>query len=169
MTDDDFPAALAALAAVGFPYGGDEADYEPYDAFLSAEWATDWFRAWTGNPEVDGDRFRIFGQDGSGGYAVFWLARAGAPLTSQPIAFLGSEGQLGIVARDLSDFLWLLADGSGPYEAVDDDWAPRPVDPAVVAIAEQWARPPRRTVVEVVTAARAEFPDFVATIDALVR
>jgi hypothetical protein len=36
-------------------------DYEPYGDFLSAEETTEWFRAWTGNDEVDGDAFRIRG------------------------------------------------------------------------------------------------------------
>ena len=136
-SDDDrgLPAALAALAGIGFPADtgpvdedGDEdddtggaraVDFEPYDEFLDAEDTADWFRSWTGNPEVDGGEYRVFGQDGSGGYAAIWLARDDEPLTAQPVVFFGSGGTTGVVACDLGSFLWLLADGSGPMEAVE--------------------------------------------------
>ncbi|MFI8266555.1 hypothetical protein [Streptomyces sp. NPDC085665] len=77
--------------------------------------STEWFRAWTGNRELIGDRFRVFGQDGTGGYAALWLIRPDRVLVEQPIVFLGSEGETGVVALDLGTFLWLLADGFGPH------------------------------------------------------
>ncbi|WP_235032374.1 hypothetical protein [Actinacidiphila yanglinensis] len=40
--------------------------FEPFGAFPLAEETTDWFRAWTGNSELDGASCRVFGQDGSG-------------------------------------------------------------------------------------------------------
>lgn len=61
--------------------------------------------------------FRIFGQDGTGGLAAFWLVRMGESIAGQPVVFLGSEGETGVVARDLAAYLWLLADGYGPLEA----------------------------------------------------
>lgn len=64
---------------------------------------------------MDGACFRVFGQDGTGGYAAFWLVREGRGLVEQPVVFLGSEGETGVIARDLADFLWLLVEaGSGP-------------------------------------------------------
>lgn len=66
---------------------------------------------------MDGVCFRVFGQDGTGGYAAFWLVREGRGLVEQPVVFLGSEGETGVIARDLADFLWLLAGGVGPWEA----------------------------------------------------
>jgi len=78
--------------------------------------ATDWFRAWTGNSEVDGDALRVFGQDGTGGYAAFWLNRPGQALEEQPVVFLGSEGETGVIAPDLGAFPW-PAGGFGPSEA----------------------------------------------------
>lgn len=163
----DFPAPLTELAAISF--WPDGVDYEPFDEFLSASETTEWLRAWTGNTAVDGDAFRVFGQDGTGGYAAFWLVREGKALTAQPIVFLGSEGEIGVVASSLADFLWLLADGSGPLE-VTEGWEPPGPPPAGVdAIADRHAAGRRRTAAEVVAAARSEFPDFEATIDALVR
>ena len=98
VTDDrKFPEELAAALALPFVYdGGDGVDFEPFSAFLSAEETTDWFRAWTGNAELSGDDFRVFGQDGSGGYAAFWLIRQRSPLVDQPVVFLGSEGETGV-------------------------------------------------------------------------
>ncbi|WP_425541231.1 hypothetical protein [Streptomyces rimosus] len=108
---------------------------------LPAEETADWFQAWTGNSEMQGDNFRVFGQDGTGGYAAFWLVRPDRALAEQPVVFLGSEGETGVVARDLGAFLWLLADGCGPMEAATSykpDWVPQP-DRALEAVAEQFA------------------------------
>ncbi|MEU4357854.1 SMI1/KNR4 family protein [Streptomyces virginiae] len=173
LTDDrQFPAALAAAMAVPIDYAdGDGIDFEPYEAFLSAEDTTDWFRAWTGNNELDGDAFRVFGQDGTGGYAAFWLVRPGLPAAEQPVVFLGSEGETAVVARDLGDFLWLLADGCGPYEAAAPygaDWTSRP-DGALTAVAERFAPDSRRSAGAVIELAAEEFPDFDGTIMELCR
>ncbi|WP_330461667.1 hypothetical protein OIB37_35320 [Streptomyces sp. NBC_00820] len=46
---------------------------------------------------------------------------AGRALVEQPIISLGSEGETGIVARNLGAFLWLPADGFGPREAATAD------------------------------------------------
>uniref|UniRef100_A0AAU3I807 SMI1/KNR4 family protein n=1 Tax=Streptomyces sp. NBC_01393 TaxID=2903851 RepID=A0AAU3I807_9ACTN len=170
--DRQFPAALAAALAVRFDYdGGDGVDFEPFAAFLSADEATDWFRAWTGNGELNGDDLRVFGQDGTGGYAAFWLARHGAPLAEQPVVFLGSEGETGVVAGNLGAFLWLLADGFGPWEAAtsyEPDWVPRS-HRELTAIARRFApdhRAPARSVIEQAT---REFPGFDDTIMELCR
>lgn len=77
-TDDDrrFPPALADVARVEFDYAeGEGGDFEPYRAFESAEETTDWLRHWTGNHELDGGAFRLFGMDGTGGQAAIWYAR----------------------------------------------------------------------------------------------
>jgi hypothetical protein len=123
------PPALAEVARVEFDYDhGNGVDFEPYDAFDSAEDTTDWLRSWTGNPDVDGSTHRVFGKHGTGGLAAVWCARPGRPLHEQPVVFLGSEGEAGVVAGDLSDFLWVLADGYGPREALwhEEEWKARP-------------------------------------------
>lgn len=158
--------------AVSFDYdGGDGVDFEPFDAFLPAQETTDWFRAWTGNGDLNGDEFRVFGQDGTGGYAAVWLSRPDRALVGQPIVFLGSEGETGVIARDLPDFLWLLADGFGPWEAAglyEPDWVPRP-DQRLTAVAERFARDRRRPAAAVVESAAQEFPGFGDTIMNLCR
>lgn len=157
---------------VRFDYaGGDGVDFEPFTAFLSADETTDWFRAWTGNGELTGDTFRVFGQDGTGGYAAFWLIRPGRALVEQPVVFLGSEGETGVVASNLGAFLWLLADGFGPWEAANSyepDWVPH-TNRELAAIAEQFAAHLRAPAVAVIEQATREFPDFDDTIMDLCR
>ena len=189
--DDDLalPAALAAIAAIGFAREagederGDEddetdeddtpelppVDFEPFEEFLDSEDTADWFRGWTGNPDADADQFRVFGQTADGGYAAFWLVREDATLPEQPIVFLGQEGETGVVACDLPSFLWLVADGSGPYEAVEHPTRRSNPHPEFTAIAEKHAGTDRMTAREVVAAARDEFPDFEDTMAELSR
>ncbi|MER5560931.1 SMI1/KNR4 family protein [Streptomyces sp. NPDC002506] len=172
--DRQFPDALAAAMAVRIEcIGEDGVDFEPYECFLSADETTDWFRAWTGNAEVNGDGFRVFGQDGTGGYAAFWLVRPGRGLAQQPIVFLGSEGETGVVASNVAAFLWLLADGFGPWEAAtsdepEPDWAPQ-VNRDLAAVAKRFAPDHRASAAAIIAQAAHEFPDFEDTIEKLFR
>ncbi len=168
--DRRLPPALVELARTPIDYAdGEGIDFEPYDAFDSAEATTEWLRQWTGNPELDGDAFRVFGQDGTGGLAALWRVRTGRPLTEQPVVFLGSEGETGVVAGNLSDFLWVLAEGIGPLESVlydDHSPAPRRRPPRPGRPARHDPRRPARTLI---SEARSEFPAFAEYVDALCR
>ncbi|MCX2927284.1 SMI1/KNR4 family protein [Streptomyces sp. NEAU-W12] len=168
--DRSLPPALTDVARAGFDYDdGNRIDFEPYSTFCSAEETTDWLRQWTRNPELDGDAYRLFGQDGTGGLAALWYGRPGRPLAEQPVVFMGSEGQCGVVAGNLSDFLWMLADGYGPLETVlfgVDESRP---DAALTALAERHATTPRRPARAIITEVRAEFPAFAEDIAALCR
>ncbi|PZF93500.1 SMI1/KNR4 family protein [Micromonospora deserti] len=174
MEDDrrTLPTPLSEAHAVGFDYrDGAGVDFEPYPDFLDErEWAN-WWRAWTGNQGLDGAEFRVFGQDGTGGNAAFWLVRPGEPLEQQPVVFLGSEGEIGVVAQNLWTYLWLLADGFGPWEATEypnHEHEPRR-DARLTEIAERWAPSHRKSADEVITAAREEFPGFEELIDSMCR
>lgn len=171
LTDDlRFPPALAAVANVVFDYdNGDGVDYEPYGEFLSEQETTSWLRAWTGNSELTGEAFRVFGQDGTGGYVAPWLVQPNQPLNDQPVVFLGSEGELGVIARDLADYLWLLADGFGPHEAVDSPARAARPNPQLTAIAERFAPGRQQPATTVISAAAQEFSDFEQIITALCR
>ncbi|MFC5831320.1 SMI1/KNR4 family protein [Nonomuraea insulae] len=110
------PAALAEVAEVGFEWEWDEetdeargCDFEPYVQFEEPDRTAWWFRLWTGNQEVDGSEFRFFGKTGGGDYAGFWLVRPDVAITDQPVVYIGSEGERGVIARDLCDLLWLFA------------------------------------------------------------
>jgi hypothetical protein len=174
MTTEDghrLPPALAEVAAVGFDHDhGDGVDFEAYDVLDPAEDTADWLRLWTGNPDADASAYHVFGKHGTGGRAAVWCARPGQPLTEQPVVFLGAEGETGVVAGNLSDFLWVLADGYGPREALwpDRDWTARP-NAVLADIAARHASTPRRPAPEIVAAAGAQFPSFADDLDALCR
>ena len=157
-----FPEALSSVVGIAFDYAeGNGIDYEPYSAFPGAEDTTDWIRAWTGNQELDGDAFRPFGMDGTGGQVAFWRVRAGRPLVEQPVVFLGSEGDIRVLSQDLTGFLWLLADGIGPVDVMGyEDREPRPSAELAAIAARHAGTSSRRPATEILEAAAAEFPDF---------
>ncbi|MFJ3496401.1 SMI1/KNR4 family protein [Streptomyces sp. NPDC086091] len=169
ITDDRrFPPALADLAEVALSYE-DGIDFEPYEAFDAPEETTDWIRSWTGNDTLDGGAYRVFGQDGTGGLAALWCVRPGLPLAAQPVVFLGSEGECGAVAGNLSDFLWVLAEGAGPKEVVEYPGLDTRPHAALTALAERHAGTPRRPAAEIVAEARREFATFRDDLYALCR
>jgi hypothetical protein len=148
--DLSLPEALAEVFSIGFDWEWDDetetarsCDFEPYESFEAPARTAEWYRLWTGNRDVDGNEFRFFGSTGAGDYAGFWLIRPGAPIIDQPIVYLGSEGQRGVVARDLGDLLWLFAAGYGPAEAVEYRDSIQEPNDAFRAIAERHAPRPR--------------------------
>lgn len=168
--DVTFPPVLSRLHDLDFDYAdGDGIDFEPYDEFQSAEENARWIRAWTGNPDLDGAEYRFFGQDGTGGLAGFWLVHGGADLLAQPIVFFGSEGEVGVVACDFADYLWLLASGVGPYEAVEYGADTQGRNEAFTRFAHAHAPAARKSGADVVSRAKQAFPTFVEDIDALCR
>lgn len=158
--DQKFPTLLAELHELDIDYDEDEIDFEPYQEFLCAEDNESWIQSWTGNDELTGSEYRVFGQDGTGGYAAFWLVRKGKPILEQPIVFFGSEGELGVVAKDFYDYLWLLAGGYGPYEATEDHGHKAKVNPVFTKFAERHAKDRKRKPKEVIAAAQKEFATF---------
>lgn len=168
--DASMPNQLRELHTLEFDYAdGEGIDFEPYSEFLASEETRSWIRAWTGNTTLEGSEYRVFGQDGTGGYAAFWCVRPGQPLLEQPIVFFGSEGELGVVASNLADYLWLLAGGVGPYEAVAYPGAEKQANQLFTAFARAHAGQAEKTPAEVLARAQAEFPEFEATIRALCR
>ncbi|MBS0262248.1 MAG: SMI1/KNR4 family protein [Planctomycetes bacterium] len=169
-SEKNFPALLEALHQLEFDYAdGEGIDFEPSSNFLSQEETRSWIRAWTGNKELEGAEYRIFGQDGTGGYAAFWLVRSTDNVLEQPIVFLGSEGELGVVASNFSEYLWLLAGGIGPYEAISYRGLEREENPVFTSFAEQHSKSPRLGPWQVVAKAQAEFPVFVEGVKSLCR
>lgn len=155
------PALMRQLHTLSFDYlDGEGIDFEPYETFLSVEDTQNWFQAWTGNVNVDASEYLVFGQDGTGGYAAFWLVREQPALLDQPIVFFGSEGERGVIAQNFSDYLWLLASGHGPLEAVsypDDD---KTANEEFSEFARQNSTIPRSKPSEIIAKAKAEFPEF---------
>jgi hypothetical protein len=113
------PGPLQALHALGQDALPD-LDLEMRPSFLTAEETLQWIRDWTGQEDPAADKLRPFGQDGSGGTVALWRVEPQTQLEACPVVFFGSEGDMGVVARDLPDFLLLLAGGLGPHEIVEN-------------------------------------------------
>ena len=149
------------MSKLEFDYlDGEGIDFEPYQKFLSKEEADDWLKAWTGNQSVNADAYRVFGQDGTGGLAAIWNVRTGKPLLEQPIVFFGSEGQLGVVASCFSDYVWLLAQGVGPFEAIAYGAELGREHSIFEKFARKHAPESERPAGEILGAAKSEFPGF---------
>lgn len=166
---NSLPKLLYQANQLPYEYAdGDGIEFEPYDSFLPADETAHWFQAWTGNPNADASKFRVFGQDGTGGYVAFWTVRNSPDLMAQPIVFMGSEGETAILARNFYEYLWLLAAGLGPCEATSFPDSPRIAQPELESFALRNSSP-ARTATQVLQDARMEFPSFVLEIEAQCR
>ena len=80
----------------------DHVPHPPRNASLDQD-----LRAWLNNPDwsAPGERFDYLGYDGTGSMFVTWT-RGEAPAA---VAYLGSEGSRGVLARSLRDWVDILA------------------------------------------------------------
>ncbi|BCY09510.1 SMI1/KNR4 family protein [Actinoplanes sp. L3-i22] len=171
MTAEDrtLPAALVEAHSLGFFEDHDGHDFQPDDMFEWSVETTQWWHAWTGNPAAGVSPFRVFGRDGSGGAAAFWIRTPAAAIETEPMVFLGSEGELDIIAQNLGDYLWLLANGVGPLEMVDGlHRSPHPIPP-LVDLARRHTGASARSVEAVIEAAAAELPALIALLESTTR
>ena len=163
-----FPNLLQQANALDYDYkDGNGIDFEPYTEFLSQDDVTTWLKAWTGNKTVEFDELYVFGQDGTGGYAAIWIADRSKDFLNNPIIFLGSEGELGIVASNFYDYLWVLASGHGPSEAVNNLDVDRESNEVFMKFAETHSRTKNRPVAEIRESANILYPGFIKRIDNL--
>jgi hypothetical protein len=171
--DVALPPVLAEANALGDAFYDYEkgVDFEPLEQFRSHSETESWIRGWTDNNELSGHDYRIFGETGTGGVAALWMKRQGHSLEDQPIVFFDSEGQVGVVARNIWDYLWVLAGGYGPNEAHSLEGEEEDVEASeeATALANRHAAPYKKTAFEAVSAARQEFPSFQEDIEALCR
>jgi hypothetical protein len=168
--DTALPLSLSKLNQLDYDFAeGDGIDFEPFASFLSTEETSDWFKAWTGNAEADGREFRVFGQDGTGGYAAFWLRDPATPLLEQPIVFLSSEGGVGVVAIGFQHYVWLLASGIGPFEAIEFPTIDRAPNQQFTAFAKEYSASPPLTREEVLAAANSLNSEFEQKVQSLCR
>lgn len=165
MHETAFPKVLKSLHQLSFDYGdGDGIDFEPFQQFLTPEESDEWLRAWTGNDLVAAEQFKVFGEDGTGGFAAFWLVGQEGSLLEQPIVFFGSEGELGVVASNFNAYLWLLAAGIGPYEAVSYGAELALGSEEFRTFALENAVDDERLPSEILNEAKLRYPDFEETI-----
>ena len=164
------PALLQKVNGLNYDYaGGDGIDFEPYTQFLSKEETGNWIRAWTGNSEIGGEQFRIFGQDGTGGLAAFWSQRSTDDLLNQPVVFLGSEGEVGVVARNFGEYFLLLTSGVDPREAIVDGPSMCKSGDPFASVATEYGGSQNLSPEEMLKLADEEFPQFESWIDSLCR
>ncbi|WP_433086953.1 SMI1/KNR4 family protein [Dactylosporangium sp. CA-052675] len=163
------PIALEKAHKLGFFEDHDGHDFQPDAEFEWSVETTEWWRAWTGDSAVESAPLRVFGVDGSGGKAAFWTRLPDAAIETQPIVFLGSEGETRVIARDLGDYLWLLANGVGPLESVDGIHRTAEPLPALVALAQQYTGIATRSLEAVMAAAGSELAALTALIESTTR
>ncbi len=161
------PPLLHALHQLPYAYvEGQGIDFLPAAALQPAAKTKVWIKAWTGNPTLTGAEFRVFGHDRTGGTACFWLVQPTAALLAQPIVFFGSQGELGVVAVDFADYVWLLAGGIGPSEAITlgiDSGIP---NPSFAEFAATHAPKSEKSPTAVVARAQQDFARFAPSIRA---
>lgn len=168
--DLQFPPVLAKVNAMHYEaLEGEGIDFEPLPAFLDPDLTTSWLRAWTGNPEASGDRLKVFGLDGTGGYSAFWCVEPQSDILQCPVVFLGSEGESSVVACNFSDYLCLLAHNHGACEACLFACNDVGINTEFEAFARKHATTPERLPEQIIGAARAAHPGFETWIQGLLR
>lgn len=161
------PPLLHALHQLPFSYvEGQGIDLLPLPALQTAAKTKTWIKAWTGNSTLTGSEYRVFGHDRTGGAVAFWLVNPDAGLLDQPIVFFGAHGELGVVAVDFADYLWLLADGVGPAEAIGGGVADGVPNPSFVTFATTHALVVKKSAVAVVALAQQLFSRFTPSVRA---
>ena len=155
------PPLMQALHQLPFAYAeGQGIDFLPLPALQTAAKTKAWIKAWTGNSTLTGAEYRVFGHDRSGGTAACWLVHSDAGLLQQPIVFFGSQGELGVVAVDFADYLWLLAAGVGPSEAICVGVDAEAPAPSFAAFAAMHAPDAKKSAATVIARANHEFLRF---------
>ncbi len=162
-----FPEQLKKLHSIEIDHAdGEWINFEPYDDFYSQEETSEWIKTWTGNSSLNGHEYLIFGQDGSGGYAAFWLVANVEDLLQQPIVFFGSEGEVG-GAQNFGDYVWLFAQGIGAYEAVAYPDLKRLLNSKFLHFAQEVAPSNESSVSKIISVAKSKYPNFEQMIDEL--
>ncbi|MND37855.1 hypothetical protein D3C80_285500 [compost metagenome] len=164
-----FPNLLTKLHQLEFDYAdGDGIDFEPYQTFMSQNEANQWLKAWTGNSQADANSLLVFGQDGTGGYAAFWVINQDKNILDQPIVFLGSEGEIGVVAKDFSDYLWLLSQNHGPLESIEYPEDTSKINNNFLNFAKQNSKSISRSVSIIINDAQNSYPNFKDWIEGMI-
>ncbi|MEO1174271.1 MAG: SMI1/KNR4 family protein [Myxococcota bacterium] len=165
--DRTFPPLLSELLDIEVDM--ETMEFEPYTQFAPAEENREWIRAWTGNQELNGEEYRFFGQDGTGGLVGFWLTETHECVLEQPVVFFGSEGEFRVLAVDFFDYLWILAGGLGPMEATEYGPASGNPVPSFETFARAHAPDAVKTPAAALEAASKKYPNFDRDFRALLR
>jgi hypothetical protein len=127
-----FPGALTELRSIITGPIQRQLDLWGYESFNETYKPSDWTR----NKASDETLF-TFGKDGVGGQALIWMRNPKAPLLENPVAFLGRDGEVAVIATTFAKFARLLSLGIGPF-AIASDGVPE--EPKPVPAIEAWAK-----------------------------
>jgi hypothetical protein len=153
----DFPEALKHLEEVVNGGQAGEMDFEMYQSFNEQYKPSDWTR----NPKTD-DELWSFGMDGTGGQVALWRHEPNVKLEDRPVVMLGSEGEVSAIASDLPSFLYLVANGMGPYEVAFDMLTgdEEANDEMLEWINEQWPKRKFPDAKKIIKEAKSKFKHF---------
>ncbi len=154
MDNYDTPKIIQDLFSLEYHTENDFIDFEAFGNFLSQEETAQWLYYWTGNPEFEGEEFRVFGTEGTGGYYAFWLKKENTDILEQPVVFFGSEGELYAVSSNFSDFLWCL------YTGLNFSGRKKEISESVLKFVKNNTTTPKRTLDEILEEANDLFHDF---------
>jgi hypothetical protein len=124
----DYPKALTELRAIVAGKLELELDLWVYEEFNWTYKPSDWTR----NPKSDETLFS-FAKDGVGGQALVWMRSR--DWQDNPVAFLGRDGEIAVIAATFAEFATLVAAGISPYSIASDSL---PEAPKKVPTVEKW-------------------------------
>ena len=120
--------------------------------------------AWFDGRREPAARFRVFGEEGSGGLYAYWLCEGRRP-PDAPIVLLGSEGETRVIASNEDEFLALLACDIADLGMYDNEPSGSPDHERYLAwLREQGLSPASHPQATMASAERA-FPGLEALVD----
>ena len=119
--------------------------------------------AWFDGRREAATRFRVFGQEASGGLYAFWL-REGRQPPDAPIVLLGSEGETRVIASNEDEFLALLACDIADLGMDDDEPSGSPDHERYVAWLDEQGLSPASDPEETMVNAELAYPGLEALV-----
>jgi hypothetical protein len=108
--DRRLPARLEAFQATQLLGHTDVEVIEEPDASYQR-----YFNQWFRNDRDYAGALLLFALDGTGGLFALWSGQPGVEPAEAPVVFLGSEGEVGVVASTFDEFLRLCGSGCHMY------------------------------------------------------
>jgi hypothetical protein len=157
----EYPKALTELRAILEGQLKLELDLWVYEEFNWTYKPSDWTR----NPKSDETLFS-FAKDGVGGQALIWMREGAKPGRDNPVAFLGRDGEVAVIAATFAEFAALLAAGISPYSVASDSI---PEEVSAVPLVEDWRAhhfgQNHHSIAEILERGRALLPEFRALVE----
>lgn len=88
-------------------------------------------------------------------------------ILDQPIVFFGSEGEVSVVSVDFREYVWLFANGIGPYEAVAYPGLERPKNEEFLKFAKTYFPSSESSPIRIIEKTKLKYPDFERMVEQL--